>query len=264
MRRLRLRFDPVGDREMLAIRSDEGWVPRRPAKGQAVPHRSVNDSVRSWMAGLPEVAVAYARVAIANVGVTEVSHPGVTSKEYAAYVRYWGLGEDRFCGALARWISEGTLPREEVFLALDEWGRARTAEILRSRARMDKLNLDHFMRAAVLGGHDARALALYEREDPAPVATLKAQRVRSERGVAALIAHTRVSGADPARLVDTVMRLLKLGIGVWQDSADYQSPLVWLLIRDDVAGVRRAVAEVMDELRTIILQYNEKELAGGR
>lgn len=249
---------------MLAIRSDDGWVPRRPAEGQAVPHRSVNDAVRSWLTGLPEVAAAYARRAIAYVGVTEVTHPGVTSKEYAAYVRYWGLGEDRFCGAIARWITEGTLPREEVFLALDEWGRARTAEILRSRARMDKLNLDHFMRAAVLGGHDGRALALFEREDPAPVTTLKPERVRSERGVAALIAHTRVSGADPGRLVDTVMRLVKLGLGVWQDSADYQSPLVWLLIRDDVVGVQRPVDEVMTELRTIILQYNEKEPPGGK
>ena len=252
----RLHFDADEIRAGLAAQVNGHWRPKRIPQGEHRVLFAIGDSLRVWLAGLPEVSEALAEMVLADAGTIEPDLSRYPDTMYGTYVRHTQRGSDYISGAIAAWVLHDTIARDHVLMGLDEWGRARAAELTWTRQRMDKLALDHFMTAAILVGEDARALAMFAREDPKPVESLKPTRVRSDRTVAALIARARVAGRDPAPIAEAVARLIKVQLPTWQRTGDYRSPVMWLLIRDEISGAPRMPSDVIAELRQLLAELD--------
>jgi hypothetical protein len=251
-----LHFDPDQVRGRLAEQVNGHWRPKEIPSGESRVKSAVRDALRLWLAGLPEAAEVLAELAVADAGMIEPDLSPYPDAMYGTYIRHTHRGSDYLSGAVAAWVLHDVVARDAVLQALDEWGRARAAELTWTRQRMDKVALDNFMTAAILVHEDARALAMFARESPKPVESLKPSRVRSDRTIAALIAHARVAGRDASPIAEAVTRLFAVQLPTWQRFLDYRTPVIWLLIRDEITGTRRMPSDVIAELRSLLATRN--------
>src|SRR5687768_5569220 len=193
-------FDAGKLRSLLAEQVEGRWRAKHVPTGQHRVQFALFDAMRLWMAGAPEAAEELLHVVTDWAGVVEPDVSQYPDRMYGLFMRHYTLAHEFTYGAIALWMLTGDVPVDLLERSLDEWGRARTAELTRSAARMDKLHLDEFMAAGVLAGADARAVEMFERESPAPIASLSVGRARSPRALGALIAIARLAGRDPAPL----------------------------------------------------------------
>jgi hypothetical protein len=245
------RFDPSAERARLAVLTDGRWAVRREVLASATAGKArstANLAIGALLAGLPQVADEVARLSLASPDALKVNAARYSDANYAEYRRLYDQAGGWAAHALLRWIVEGVLPRDELALTLTHLDAALEAFRRYSTARMDTVDLDGYLRTAVLAQQDGRALALFRAHDRDGDAPLVPEKARSERKVAALIADYRAAGRAPdAALESAVDKLIRRMLPPWLSGGRPADLAEWLIVREDLHERQRPPAQVVQD-----------------